>query len=90
MIDCMPFNPTIAALEVTLMRVPPDTNVHAEKLPDSKPSAKILSLDGVAVFVEVGDGDDVVVGDGVLVGVKVGEGVEIGRASCRERVYSSV
>ena len=63
------------------MRVPPDTDVHAEKLPDSKPSAKMLSIDGVAVLVEVGDGVGVLVGEGVIVGddvaVKVGEGVGV-------------
>ena len=72
---------TIAALEVTLMRVPPDTNVHAEKLPDSKPSAKMLSIDGVAVLVEVGSGVEVLVSEGITVGkdvaVKVGRAVDV-------------
>ena len=65
----MPYEPIIAAPVVTLTFVPPEARFHAEKLPDSNPSAKILLFDGVAVRVAVGSGVF------VLVAVEVGMGV---------------
>jgi hypothetical protein len=62
----------IAAAVLTL-RSPPSVvlEVHVPKLPDSNPSAKIESLTGVGVGVDVG----VLVGAGVEVGVAVFVGV---------------
>src|SRR6201988_4793907 len=74
----MPRVPTSAAAALTL-RSPASLllAVHAEKLPDSNPSAKIRS-DTLDVFVTVGvfDGVNVAVGVSVLVGV--GEGPVVG------------
>src|SRR5687767_16033333 len=75
-VACMPRLPTSAAALVTL-RSPRSIMLEdqAEKLPDSKPSAKIKSEgDGVGVRVGEGPGAGVFVLDGVLVRVKVAVG----------------
>jgi hypothetical protein len=73
MTACMPYDPTRAAPPVTL-RSPPSMTLddQAEKFPDSNPSAKITSLDWVAVAV----GAAVLVG--VAAEVAVGVAVEVG------------
>src|SRR5688572_30342190 len=75
-VACMPWLPTSAAAPVTL-RSPRSIVLddQAEKLPDSKPSAKIRSEEnGVGVRVGEGPGPGVFVLGGVLVRVKVAVG----------------
>jgi hypothetical protein len=68
---CIPYPPVSAAAEVTLKSPPPVVDEdQEEKLPFSKPSAKIRSDTA-----EVGEGVNVKVGSGVLVGVLVEVGV---------------
>ena len=86
----MPRVPTSAAAAVTLRSTPSIllADQGGEKLPDSKPSAKIKSVTagvfvtvgvgvrvGVLVGVGEGPGVDVAVGVLVLVGVRLGVGV---------------
>ena len=81
---CRPLVPTSAAAELTL-KSPRSVVllVQADKLPDSKPSAKIRSAGsvgvfvGVAVSVNVEDGVRVSVGVGVSVRVDVGDSVGV-------------
>ena len=75
---CKPWLPTSAAVLLT-PRSPRSTvlDVHAARLPDSKPSAKINS-DELGVFVEVGVGVAVAVGVFVRVFVGVNEGPDVG------------
>ena len=75
---CMPWLPISAAVLLTL-RSPASIvlDVQAEKLPDSKPSAKIWS-DPLGVLVGVDVGPAVFVGVGVAVAVGVGVLVGVG------------
>ena len=81
---CKPLLPTSAADGLTLKLPPPVlAEVQAEKLPLSKPSAKIRSGKadvGVCVGVFVGVGEGPMVGVKVAVKVAVGVGVVVGVA----------
>src|SRR6266545_6034498 len=74
---CSPLLPTKAAPALTLRSPPSMTlEVQAERLPDSKPSAKIRSVTcGVLVGVGEGPGVNVGVGVFVLTGGWLGKGV---------------